>query len=107
MITVSGAAVADYLGRGDDAELVALAGAHVEIVTEWVKSYTRGVGFSTFGEPAAAVAAVIVAATARLSNNPDGIITLTVDDYSVRNTVFEGFSLIERAILDGYRRKAA
>lgn len=97
--------VAQFLGRGDDDDLVTLAGAHLPIVTEMVKAYTRGVGF-TAGEPSAALAAVIVSATARLSSNPDGTITVAVDDYSTRKTVFESFSLVEHVILDGYRRKA-
>lgn len=107
MIDVDGAAVAEYLGRGDEADLVALAGAHVPIVTEWVKAYTRGIGFDESGQPADAIAAVIISATARLTNNPDGTITVAVDDYQTRKTVFEGFTLIERAVLDGYRRKSA
>lgn len=107
MATVLAADVADYLGRGDESDLVALAGVHLPIVSAWVKSYTRGVGFDVFDEPDDAVAAVITAATARLTNNPDGTVTVSVDDYQTRKTVFEGFNLIERAILDGYRRKAA
>lgn len=99
--------VAEYLGRGDESDLVALAGVHLPIVTEWVKAYTRGVGFDEVGDPEGPVAAVITAATARLTNNPDGTVTVAVDDYQTRKTVFEGFNLIERAILDGYRRKAA
>jgi hypothetical protein len=49
----------------------------------------------------------VISATARLTANPDSIITLAVDDYSVRRTVFEGFSLIEKMTLDGFRRKTA
>jgi hypothetical protein len=107
MATVTAADVAGYLGRGDETDLVALAGAHLPIVTEWVRAYTRGVGFDEVGDPEGPVAAVITAATARLTNNPDGTITVSVDDYQTRKTVFEGFNLIERAVLDGYRRKAA
>lgn len=106
-MAVTATDVADYLGRGDETDLVALAGQHLPIVTEWVKSYTRGVGFDEVNDPDAAVSAVIVAATARLTNNPDGTVTVSVDDYQTRKTVFEGFNLIERQILDGYRRKAA
>lgn len=97
--------VAQFLGRGDDDDLVTLAGAHLPIVTEMVRAYTRGVGF-TVGQPNDAVAAVIVSATARLSSNPDGTVTVAVDDYTTRKTVFEGFSIAERVILDGLRRKA-
>lgn len=99
--------VADFLDRGDDTALVALAGAHLPIVQEWVKAYTRGVGFDVAGEPNDAIAGVIVSACARLTSNPDSTITVAVDDFQTRKTVFEGFSLIERLVLDGYRRKAA
>ena len=67
MIDVTGAAVAEYLGRGDEADLVALAGAHVPIVTEWVKAYTRGVGFYVDGQPADPVAAVIAVSYTHLT----------------------------------------
>ncbi|MGV8881653.1 MAG: hypothetical protein ACOH19_05830 [Rhodoglobus sp.] len=103
---VDGQDVADFLGRGDDSELVTLAGGHLVIVSEMVKAYTRGLGF-TADEPNPAIAAVIVSATARLSANPDGTVTVSIDDYQTRKTVFEGFSIAERVILDGYRRKAA
>ncbi|TFD22140.1 hypothetical protein [Cryobacterium sp. TMS1-13-1] len=106
MATVTGTDVAEYLGRGDDFELATLAGRHVVVVTEMVKAYTRGKGFDVANEPNTALAAVIVSATARLSNNPDGTITISVDDYQTRKTVFEGFSLAEHVILNAYRRKA-
>lgn len=99
--------VARYLGQGDDASVVALAEAHLPVITAWVKSYTRGVGFDDHDQPDDAIAAVITAATARLTNNPDGLIMVSIDDYQARKVVFEGFNLIERSILDGYRRKAA
>lgn len=99
-------AVADFLGRGDDTELVALAGQHLPIVQELVRTHTRGVGFEG-DTPNYALAAVIVSATARLSSNPDSTITVSVDDFSIRKTVFEGFSLVELAVLDAFRRKAA
>lgn len=107
MSTPTATQVAEYLGRGDDPNIVALAGVHLPVVTEWVRAYTRGVGFDIAGMPDGPVAAVITAATARLTSNPDGTITVSIDDYQTRKTVFEGFNLIERAVLDGYRRKAA
>lgn len=106
MATPTATDVAKFLGQGDDTSLVALAGEHLPIITAWVKSYTRGVGF-TANVPDDAIAAVIVAATARLTQNPEGHITLSIDDYSARMTVFEGFTLVERMVLDGFRRKAA
>ncbi|WP_448810468.1 hypothetical protein [Agromyces bauzanensis] len=106
MPTPTGQQVADYLDRGDDTQLVALAGVHLPLVSAMVKAYTRGVGF-TIDVPDETLEAVIVSACARLTANPDGTITEAVDDYQTRRTVFEGFNLIERAVLDGYRRKAA
>ncbi|MBG6237388.1 hypothetical protein IWX78_000331 [Mycetocola sp. CAN_C7] len=98
--------VANYLDRGDDFELVTLAGVHLPLITQLVKAYTRGNGF-TADVPDDIVRAVIISATARLTQNPDGTITVNIDDFQTRKTVFEGFSLIERVVLDGYRRKAA
>lgn len=99
-------AVAKFLGQGGDFDVVILAGEHLPLVTEMVRTYTRGKGF-TGTTPNDALSAVIVSATARLTNNPEGNVTFSIDDYQTRNTVFEGFSLIERQILDTYRRKAA
>ena len=106
MATVTGTDVAEYLGRGDDVGLATLAGRHVVVVSEMVKAYTRGKGFDLDLNPSAALAAAIVSATARLSSNPDGTITVSVDDYQTRKTVFEGFTIAEHMILNGYRRKA-
>lgn len=103
---MSGQQVADYLGRGDDAALVALAGQHVEIVTAFVAAYTRDRGF-TLGEPGADVEAVIVSATARLSNNPAGTVSEAVGPYQHRPAVLDGFTLPELAVLHRHRRRAA
>ena len=107
MATVTGTDVAEYLGRGDDVGLATLAGRHVVVVSEMVKAYTRGKGFDLGLNPNAALAAAIISATARLSSNPDGTITVSVDDYQTRKTVFEGFNIAEHTILNGYRRKAS
>ena len=107
MATVTGTDVAEYLGRGDDVGLATLAGRHVVVVSEMVKAYTRGKGFDLGLNPNAALAAAIISATARLSSNPDGTITVSVDDYQTRKTVFEGFTIAEHLILNRYRRKAS
>lgn len=98
--------VAKFLGRGDDSALVALAGEHLPLVTEMAKTHTRGVGFDA-GVPNDAIAAVITSATARLVNNPELLQSEQIGDYSARYTVFQGWSILERAVLDAYRRKAA
>lgn len=99
--------VADFLGRGDDTSLVALAGEHLPLVTEMAYTHTRGVGFDEPDEPNRAIAAVIVSATARLTNNPELLQSEQIGDYSARYTTFQGWSILERAVLDAHRRKAA
>lgn len=106
MPTVTPQSVAVFLGRGDDTELVALAGAHLPLVTEMARTYTRGVGF-TAGLPNDAIAAVITSATARLTNNPELLQSEQIGDYSARYTTFQGWSIIERSVLDAHRRRAA
>ncbi len=107
MSAPSASDVAAFLGQGSDSSTLALAEQHLPVITAWVKAHTRGVGFDLFVGPDDALAAVIVSATARLTQNPSGLVSVSVDDGSVRKTVFEGFSLVERMILDNYRRKAA
>ena len=50
---------------------------------------------------------MIVTATARLMSNPDGTIYEAVGPYSIRHSVFVGFNLVELAVLNNYRRRAA
>lgn len=101
--------VADYLGQGDDSNLVALAGEHLPLIRAMIHAYTRGVGFGEDPEDdyEAPIAAVLTSATARSASNPTSVVTVSIDDASFRRTVFDGFTLLERLILDGYRRKAA
>ena len=100
-------AVAAFLGRGDDTNLVALAGEHLPLITEMARVHTRGVGFDELDNPNDAIAAVITSATARLVNNPELLQSEQIGDYSARYTAFQGWSILERAVLDAYRRKAA
>ena len=99
--------VAEFLGRGDDSTLVALAGQHVQIVTAMAMAYTRGRGFED-GVPADDVAAVIVTATARLVANPEQVPKdQTAGSFSLRTYAgFKGWSLAETFVLDRYRKKA-
>lgn len=100
---VTGQDVADFLGQGDDPELVALAGQHVTVITAMAHAYTRGNGFSD-GEPADDVAAVLVAATARLMANPEQVNAKT-GAVSVQGG-FTGWSLAETFVLNRYRKRA-
>lgn len=100
---VTGQDVADFLGQGDDPDLVALAGQHVTIITAMAQAYTRGGGFDG-QEPREDVAAVITTATARLMGNPDQV------QYKSGNTSFQsyftGWSLAETFVLNRYRKRA-
>lgn len=106
MAFVSGQQVADYLGRGDDAALVDLAWEHLDVVEQFVKAYTRGRGFLE-GQPVDAVAAVILSATARLTNNPQMTARESVGSFSQTPAVLDGWTLPELAVLHRYRVRAA
>lgn len=108
MATVTGQDLADFLGQGDDAALVALAGEHVALVTAMARAYTRGGGFAANGgEPNDEVAAVITTASARLVTNPEQLRREQIHDYAVSPTPFVGWSLVECAVLNRYRKRAA
>lgn len=104
MATVTAQDVADFLGQGDNEELVALAGEHLVIITAMARAYTRSGGFYA-GEPNEEIGAVITTATARLLANPEQI------DYSVGGTRlgrgFQGWSLAETFVLNRYRKRSA
>lgn len=107
MAIPNGQDLADFLGQGDDAQLVALAGEHVALVTAMARAYTRGGGFMLDGSPNDEVAAVITTATARLVTNPEQNKRESIHDYSVTPTPFVGWSLVETFVLNRYRRRAA
>lgn len=103
----SGQRVADFLGRGDDTTLVALAEQHAQIITAMAQAYTRGRGFQN-GVPADDLAAVITTATARLVANPEQLPKdVNAGPFSQRTYAgFKGWSLAETFVLDRYRKKA-
>lgn len=103
----TGQQVADFLGRGEEAALVALAEQHVQIITAMAQAYTRGRGFED-GTPASDIAAVIVTATARLVVNPEQLPKdQTAGSFSQRTYAgFKGWSLAETFVLDRYRKRA-
>lgn len=102
-MAVTGQDVADFLGRGTDTTLVALAGESVTVITAMVRAYTRGVGFVDT-DPNDELAAVITTASARLCANPEQAIT-DVGSVSIRNA-FNGFTLAETFVLNRYRKRA-
>ena len=103
LVPVTAQDVAEFIGQGDDPAAVALAGEHLPIITAMARAYTRGNGFSA-GLVAEDVAAVLVAATARLMANPDQT------QYKAGNVSFQsffrGWSLAETFVLNRYRRTA-
>lgn len=105
MATPTGQDVADFLGQGDNAELVALAGQHVVIIAAMAQAYTRGKGFDPIaGGAADDIAAVITTATARLVANPEQLET-RVGEVSVKGS-FTGWTLAESFVLNRYRKTA-
>lgn len=99
--------IGDFLGRGDDAPFISLAGEHLPIVIAMVRGYTRGAGFDGTGNVTEDLAAVITTATARLATNPEGVRQYSLADYSESRAVFQGWTLAETFVLNRYRKRAA
>lgn len=79
---------------------------HLLTVTAFVRSYVRDVGFDATGcEPD--LAAVITTATARSVANPTHVVREEAGNWSAVPARFEGFTLVEQAVLHRYRRRAA
>ena len=97
--------VAAFLGRSGDAATVALAHEHLPVITAMVKAYTRARGFVD-GVPGDDLAAVIVSATARSVANPEHTISQETGPFSIRQGIFQGWTLPELAILHRYRKRA-
>ncbi len=99
--------LASYLQRDLDA---ATAGTVRDLATTMVRSYTRGVGFDPVtGDPVAGLGAVCLLVASRLYANPEGMRSETVGSYAYTTSTpgFQGFSLVELALLHRYRRRAA
>ena len=98
--------VAAFVGHPGNAEVVATAVAQVPVVTEYVRGFTRGRGFT--GEvPAGPLRAVIVSGAARLVTNPEQVSHFTTGDYSERPAQLAGWTLTELGILRRYRLTSA
>lgn len=99
----TGQDIADFMGQGDDTELVAIANEHVAIVTAMAQAYTRGNGFTVAG-PNEGISAVITTAAARLVANPEQL------RYGVGavqfNEGFRGWNLAETFTLNRFRKRA-
>lgn len=100
--------VANFLGQGDNEEVVSLAWEHLPAITAMAYAYTRGGGFALdeYGCMAANhdVAQVVKTATARLVANPE---QLRYQAGSIQiNDSFRGWTLAETFVLNRYRRRA-
>lgn len=100
--------VARFLGQGQDSTVLALAGEHLPVVTDMVRAYVRGKGFTGDPEePADDLARIIIASTARLVSNPAHTVSESPDaSYQVRYGIFNGWTLPELAVLHRYRKRA-
>ena len=98
-VTALAAKVATYL---DMPEVEELAKTHVETVLAYVYGYTRGRGFID-QIPAPDLQQVIIAATARLTANPEQTEYYQTGDYSERPARLSGWTLLELAVLNQYR----
>lgn len=101
-----GKRVAAHLGRAGDEDTELQATAHAEIVTDYVWGYTRGKGF-TDDVPVRPLRSVIVAATARLTGNPEQLSYYVAGDYSEKPAILAGWLLHELAVMNNYRRRYA
>ena len=104
MPAVNGDSLTEFIGRdaGDKGEAV------ISIITAMAKSYTRGAGFNTAGEPNEDVRAAILTASARLLRDPSQIVSGEgMGPFSVSyRGGFEGWSVAELAVLNRYRERA-
>lgn len=99
------AELADFVGAEVNEDQAASV---VRLVTALAKSYTRGSGFDSAGNPAPDLAAVIVTASARLMRDPSQMIdTEAAGPFRVSyRSGFDGWSCAELAALNRYRRRA-
>lgn len=99
--------VAAYLGKPGSERYIERATAHVQIVTEYVRAYTRGKGFNDDGAIAPELQAVIVTATAKLTYNPEQVEMFRSGDYMERPQQFQGWTLADLGVLKRFRRTTA
>ena len=107
MNVVTGADVADFLGRSGDERFEAKAHENVRLVADMVKGYTRGIGFTPRGLIQDDLRAVIIAVTARLMANPEHFDRVQIGEFTRAGGGFQGFTLPELAVLHNYRRRTA
>lgn len=82
------------------------ASFYADVVQSFVMGYTRGRGFNN-GEPNSQLKRVIVSGAARLTRNYDSVIRYQADNQSETLTVFSGFNIAEKGILNNFRKRFA
>lgn len=103
----SGADVLTYLGWPSNEDLAAQADQHVALVAAMASNYTRNRGIDVVtGACSWALRAVVLAAAARSLSNPSQSRRIEAGSYSELPAAFSGWTLVERAVLDGYRKTA-
>lgn len=80
----------------------------LSMATEYVRAYTRGQGFPGGGtltdQPE--LETVIVSVAARLMSNPQMIAQVSTGPFQQSNMRWDGFTLLEQAVLNRYRIRA-
>ncbi|MFV0430321.1 MAG: hypothetical protein ACK5KO_12960 [Arachnia sp.] len=94
--------VITYCGGGD----LTQATSHTKAVLGFVRAYTRGNGF-TAGEPNDELATVVVTAAARTMANPEAVQAQADGPFTRSYFRWNGFNLMEQAVLHQYRRRTA
>lgn len=97
------AVVAAHIDRDDDPTRTVVA-AQLPMLIEMVHAYTRGRGFTGY-RMTPQLQAVVVSAACRVFANPDQL-AYSVGDVNVRDG-FRDWSMAERFVLDGYRKRFA
>lgn len=98
------ARVTAFLGQTGNPSFAPQATEHVTVVAQMAMDYTRGRGF-TSGEPSPSLQSVIVSASARLLANPEQL-QYQVGSVAIRDA-FDGWSPLEKTLLNQYRRTAS
>lgn len=81
----------------------------LHMATMYARAYTRGQGF-TNGVPNDEIEAVIISVAARIMSNPRGVATVSEAtgpfNQSITYSKWNGFNLLEQAVLNRYRVRA-
>lgn len=99
--------VARNIDAAGDEDVIELATLHVQIVEGFVYGYTRGKGFSEDGVPDRPLRNVIVMAASKLTYNPEQVSWFRSGEYSERPAQWQGWSLMDLAVLNQYRKRWA